>query len=177
VSSDSRSDRALIDAFLARRSEDAFTAIYERHAPRMYGLARRLLGSRADAADDVLQMAWMRAAARLDGFRGESALSTWLCGFVVNCCREQSPSRLLSIDDVAMPAVASELDAPIEVHRALAALADGYRAVLVLHDVEGYTHAEIGALLGIEPGTSKSQLSRARRAMQISLAKGVSGDG
>jgi RNA polymerase sigma-70 factor (ECF subfamily) len=56
------------------------------------------------------------------------------------------------------------------VERALASLPGGYRAVLLLHDVEGWTHAEIGARLQIDPGTSKSQLSRARRAMRARLA-------
>ncbi len=157
------------------RSEAAFDALYERHAPRMYGLARRLLGRAAGDADDVLQTAWMRAAPRLASFRGDSSLSTWLCGFIVNCCRERGPGRLLSLD---VPAVTeAAFDEPIDIHRALAALPDGYRAVLLLHDVEGYTHLEIGALLGIEAGTSKSQLSRARRAMREQLSGGGNDDG
>lgn len=164
-------DHTLIEAFVRDGSEEAFGALYDRHAPRMYGLARRLLGTQAGEADDVLQVAWMRAARRLRLFRGESSLSTWLCGFVVNCCRERSPGRLLSFD-AAPPSPPSDAqwDDPIDVHRALASLADGYRTVLVLHDIEGYTHEEIGALLGIAPGTSKSQLSRARSAMRARLS-------
>ena len=165
-----RDDAALIAAFAGARSEDAFNALYERHAPRMYGLARRLLGVAAAEAEDVLQTAWMRAAPRLTSFRGESSLSTWLCGFVVNCCRERVPGRLLSLDEPT-PAVAAAMDEPLDIHRALAGLPDGYRAVLLLHDVEGYTHVEIGTMLGIEPGTSKSQLSRARRAMRERLGE------
>jgi RNA polymerase sigma-70 factor (ECF subfamily) len=101
-------------------------------------------------------------------FRGDSSLSTWLCGFIVNGCRARSPGRLTS-EDAPAPGVSVAFDDPIDVHRALAALADGYRAVLVLHDVMGYTHAEVAAMLGIEPGTSKSQLSRARAAMRAKL--------
>ena len=162
-------DSELVDAFVRHGSEDAFTELYARHAPRMYGLARRLLGGAVDEADDVLQTAWMRAARRLTSFRGESTLSTWLCGFVVNCCRERSPGRLMSMELPPERGGAAPLDDPIDIHRALAGLPDGYRAVLVLHDVEGYTHAEIGRMLGIEPGTSKSQLSRARGAMRARL--------
>ena len=165
-----RDDAALIAAFAGARKEEAFDALYERHAPRMYGLARRLLGVAATEAEDVLQTAWMRAAPRLASCRGESSLSTWLCGFVVNCCRERVPGRLLSLD-LPPPAGAAALDEPLDIHRALAELPDGYRTVLLLHDVEGYTHVEIGALLGIEPGTSKSQLSRARRAMRERLGE------
>ena len=169
-------DSELIDAFVRRGSEDAFTALYARHAPRMYGLARRLLGAEAGEADDVLQTAWMRAARRLASFRGESSLSTWLCGFIVNCCRERSPGRLVSMEPPRAPAGATRLDDPIDIHRALAALPDGYRAVLVLHDVEGYTHTEIAGMLDIEPGTSKSQLSRARRAMRERLTATSTGE-
>lgn len=168
VSGPDRDDAALVAAFVRERSEEAFNELYARHAPRMYGLARRLLGARAVDADDVLQDAWMRAAPKLASFRGDSSLSTWLCGFIVNGCRERSPGRLTS-EEATLPGASVRFDNPIDVHRALAALADGYRAVLVLHDVEGYTHGEIGAMLGIEPGTSKSQLSRARRAMRAML--------
>jgi RNA polymerase sigma-70 factor (ECF subfamily) len=72
-------------------------------------------------------------------------------------------------DDASLIALADRVD----LTRAIAALPDGYRYVLVLHDVEGYTHDEIAAFLEIEPGTSKSQLSRARRAMRRLLAAGA----
>lgn len=175
VTSDGPDDAALVSAFL-RGSEDAFGALYARHAPRMYGLARRLLGPHAGEADDVLQTAWMRASRRLQTFRGASSLSTWLCGFVVNCCRERAPGRLVSAEPPVPPPPAMRLDDPIDVHRALASLPDGYRAVLVLHDIEGHTHVEIARLLGIEPGTSKSQLSRARQAMRLRLTQGIPGE-
>jgi RNA polymerase sigma-70 factor (ECF subfamily) len=168
---DQASDRELVTAFVTARSQRAFEALYARHAPRMYGLARRLLGPRAADADDVLQTAWIRAATRLGAFRWEAALSTWLCGIVVNCCREWAPRELASMDEAPAPsAIAFRPETPLDVERALAGLAGGYRAVLILHDVEGYTHAEIAALLQIDPGTSKSQLSRARRAMRARLA-------
>jgi RNA polymerase sigma-70 factor (ECF subfamily) len=157
-------DDQLVAAFLRDRSEEAFAALYARHAPIVYGLALRLAG--ASAADDVAQDAWMRAVARLADFRGQSALRTWLCGFVVNCCRERwrAAGRDLAVEPepVVRPDPADALD----VDAALARLPDGYRAALVLHDVYGHTHAEIAAMLGIEEGTSKSQLSRGRRAMR-----------
>lgn len=169
MSSDQIPDRVLVDAFLRTRSEEAFDALYARHAPRMYGLARRLLGRAADDADDVLQTAWLRAATRLETFRGDSALSTWLCGFIVNCCRERFGERGRAAASSAEPAHTPSFDHPIDIHRALADLAEGYRTVLLLHDVEGYTHEQIAWLLEIDPGTSKSQLSRARRAMRERL--------
>ena len=160
-------DEELLDAFAGERSERAFLALYDRHAPAMYALACRLMGGETEAAD-VLQDAWMRALARLEGFRRESSLRTWLCGFIVNCCRERFRAPLFeTIDDEAAPAVPNDLR--LDLDRALMSLAPGYRAVVVLHDVEGYTHHEIARALNIDEGTSKSQLSRGRQALRRRL--------
>ena len=161
------SDDRLLDAFARGRSEPAFFALYDRHAPAMYALACRLMGGEADAAD-VLQEAWMRALTRLDHFRRESSLRTWLCGFIVNCCRERFREPLFeAIEDAAATPASTELR--IDLDRALRSLAPGYRAVVVLHDVEGYTHQEIARALRIDEGTSKSQLSRGREALRRRL--------
>ena len=161
------SDQQLLEAFARDRSEEVFLHLYDRHAPAMYALACRLMGGDADAAD-VLQDAWLRAVTRLSRFRRESSLRTWLCGFVVNCCRERFRTPLfepIGDDPVAPRAVEGTLD----LERALRSLSDGYRAIVVLHDIEGYTHREIAAALGIEEGTSKSQLSRGREALRRRL--------
>lgn len=163
-------DEQLLDAFLKDRSDEAFRALYDRHAPAMYALAFRLMGAREPDAADVLQDAWTRAWPRLESFRGKSSLRTWLCGFVVNCCRERFRGALF--EDLHDHAAHARLpDARIDLERALAALAPGYRAVLVLHDIEGYTHREIAAAMGIDEGTSKSQLSRGRAALRTRLSR------
>ena len=161
-------DSELLDAFVRDRSERSFLALYDRHAPAMYALACRLTGRRDADAADALQEAWTRALPRLAAFRGESSLRTWLCGFVVNCCRERFREPLFEAlaDDVGR---AQCTDLRLDLEGALATLAPGYRAVLVLHDVHGYTHGEIAAWLGIDEGTSKSQLSRARAALRRRL--------
>src|SRR5262245_1528706 len=164
-------DRRDVAAFLERRTEEAFLALYRRHAPAMYGLALRLLGGRRSDADDVLQEAWLRAIRRLPEFRWASALRTWLCGLTINCCRERFREPLFEELTEAVEVGATE--AAIDVERALAGLAPGYRAVLILHDLEGYTHAEIAAALRIEAGTSKSQLSRARQLLRDRLGRGA----
>ena len=119
---------------------------------------------------------WIRAVDRLSGFRWESALRTWLAGFVINAARErfrrdirETPSvdEQLPADDPALGGVFDRLD----LERAVAGLPEGFRLVLVLHDVEGYTHEEIADLLGIVPGTSKSQLARARAAVRRALGR------
>lgn len=162
------SDRALVARFLARRSEDAFVRLYRAHTPFMYAMALRLLGGRT-GAEDVVQDAWMKAIARLDTFRWESALRTWLCGFVVNGCRERwRGPEWMPMDDTA---AAPPGEPSVDLERAVAALPPGARAVLLLHDLHGYTHAEIASLLGVETGTSKSQLSRARASVRARLGK------
>ena len=167
-------DSQLLEGFLRNRSERAFLALYDCHAPAMYALAHRLMGGRDADAADALQEAWTRALPRLTQFRGESALRTWLCGFVINCCRERFRGPLFeAIDDEYSVPSGNGADLrvlrTIDLERALTSLAPGYRAVLVLHDVEGYTHREIAVALGIDEGTSKSQLSRGREALRRRL--------
>jgi RNA polymerase sigma-70 factor (ECF subfamily) len=171
----SPTDSELLEVFVRDRSERSFLALYDRHASAMYALARRLLGGHDADAADALQEAWTRALPRLAAFRGESALRTWLCGFVVNCCREHFRAPLFEevTDDAGSAFSVSSVDlrvlGTIDLERALASLAPGARAIVILHDVEGYTHREIAMALGIDEGTSKSQLSRGRAALRRRL--------
>ena len=175
MSADQEDDRRLIARVVQHRDQLAFGILYDRHTTHLYRLALRLTGGHEADASDAVHDAWVRAAERLATFQWKAQLRTWLAGFVVNAVREQ---RRAEPDDVPPDGVVVESEAPltggherIDLERALSALAPGFRQVLVLHDVEGYTHEEIGQLLGIEPGTSKSQLSRARAAMRRSLGE------
>lgn len=150
--------------------------MYDRHTPALYGLALRLTGGDAAGAEDAVHDGWIRAVDRLSGFRWESALRTWLAAIVINAARERfrrdnretpGADEWLPADDPVLGGVFDRLD----LERAIAGLPEGFRLVLVLHDVEGYTHEEIAALLGIVPGTSKSQLARARAAMRSALGR------
>jgi RNA polymerase sigma-70 factor, ECF subfamily len=167
-------DRALVAAFLERADEGAFRRLYAAHTPRLYLSLLRLSGGREAEAEELLQETWIRAAGSLSSFRWESALRTWLYGIAINAWREASRARRgagLSLDSVAEKLPAA-LPAPgagaehLDLERAVRQLPEGYREVLVLHDIEGYTHEEIAGLLGILPGTSKSQLSRARACLR-----------
>ena len=160
-------DRDLLDAFARDGSERAFLALYDRHAPAMYALAYRMMGGNEADAADVLQDAWLRLLPRLSRFRGESTLRTWLCGFVVNCCRERFRGPVF--DEAPEPIERTAFEHALDIESALRALPPGSRAVVILHDVEGYTHREIAAALGIDEGTSKSQLSRGRAALRRRL--------
>jgi len=169
------SDKELIRQFVDSGDEVAFRALYARHSPAVYGLLRRLAGPAIADADDALQDAWLRAATGLARFRGESAFRTWLTGIALNCLRERwrSSRRAGAVTDSnRREHVAPPADRAADIEDVLAMLSDDHRAVLVLHDVEGYTHDEIAGVLGIETGTSKSRLSRARQLFR----EGWSGD-
>ena len=169
-----RSDAELVERVLSGGDEAAFRELYRRHSPILYRLAMRLLGSGDPDAADVLQEAWCRAFGALRRFGGHSSLRTWLAGVVVNCSREhvraRAQSRSIPAAGLASPTAGPSRETEMDVRRALAALPEGFREVLVLHDVGGYTHDEIALILDIAPGPSKSQLSRGRRALRNELA-------
>jgi RNA polymerase sigma factor (sigma-70 family) len=162
-------DRALAEQFLRNRDEVAFLALYRLHTPALYRIAYRMLPD-AQRAAEIVQDTWIRATEKLRSFRWESSLATWLAGIVINRSREEIRRRNAepqSSHDLAEPLVAgSPVPERLDLERAIAKLADGYREVLLLHDVEGYTHEEIAQALEIEPATSRSQLARARSAMR-----------
>jgi RNA polymerase sigma-70 factor (ECF subfamily) len=156
-----------VAAILRERDEAGFLRLYRAHTPALYRVAMRLLGARSEA-EDAVQETWLRAVTRLADFRGQSALRTWLTGITINCCREAWRRRTAG-NGRAAPSETGAADDPadaLDLARALQRMPEGYREVLVLHDVEGFTHQEIGSLLGVAPGTSKSQLFSARRAMR-----------
>jgi RNA polymerase sigma-70 factor (ECF subfamily) len=167
-------DRALADAVVGTRDEAAFRTLYRRHTPALYRLALRLGGGDGLWAEELVQRTWIRAVEGLGSFAWRSSLSSWLGGIAINCARElwrdsRTRSETGLLDQVAAPR-APAAEERVDLERAIERLPAGYREVFVLHDVEGYTHDEIGGLLGIEPGTSKSQLSRARQRLRAALA-------
>jgi RNA polymerase sigma-70 factor (ECF subfamily) len=167
-------DRGLVSNFLARRDEQAFRDLYHRHAPALYQLALRLVGWNVHEAEEAVQDTWMRALEALEGFRWESSLRTWLSGIAINRCRELYRQRARQGHEVVIEQLAQEISTTenferLDLEQAIAELPNGYRQVLVLHDVEGYTHEEISRMLEIEVGTSKSQLSRARSSVREAL--------
>lgn len=178
-------DRGLAEALLERGDERAFRELYRRHTPRLFQFVLRLLSGAEVDAEDVVQETWLRATQHLDRFRWESSLSTWLSGIGLNVCRDlwrKRNGRDLDWNAATEPPVpAPRSDERIDLERAMTMLPAGYRMVLILHDLEGYTHDEIGEQLGIATGTSKSQLSCARRAVRAMLnpePRGMdSGDG
>lgn len=167
-------DRELVRLVVERRSESAFRQLYRRHTPRLFAFATRLAGTDGEP-EELVHETWLRVTRILPGFRWDSGLGTWMRGILLNChreaCRKQARLRLVDTDVEALPAThpAPVLEDRLDLERALARLPEGYRRIVVLHDVEGYTHREIGALLDIDPGTSKSQLSRGRARLRTLL--------
>ncbi len=180
-------ERELIDR--AREGDrDAIQMLYRRYAGRVLAVVRRLSADE-DSAADCAQEAWVRALRSLPGFRGDSAFGTWIHRIAVNTAllarrsgrrragREEPLPPALEVAGTAAPTGDALLRRRLEA--ALTRVPDGMRQVLVLHDVEGLTHEEIGAMLGIAPGTSKSQLFKARAQMRLllrPLAAGATND-
>ena len=162
-------DRVLVARVIANRDERAYAELYDRHTPFLYGYALRLTNGDEPLAQDIVHDAWIGAVDRFAAFEWRSSLRTWISGFVANAARR---AVVNASDDVPLDEAAGKDDASetIDLERALADLPAGYRQILLLHDYEGYTHEEIAEQLGIEPGTSKSQLSRARNAMRRALS-------
>lgn len=168
----SAEDHTLIRDFLASRNESAFRRLYREHTPALFQFVFRLVGRNQADAEDIVQETWVRAVAGLQEFRRDSSFRTWLSGIAMNLCRELFRHRLKNhgaTESIEHPVVRDRSGEGLDLELAIASLPDGYRAVLVLHDVEGYRHEEIGALLEIDVGTSKSQLSRARMAIRQKL--------
>lgn len=155
----------------------AFEQLYRRHHARIYAVCLRLHRHAADA-EDALQETFILAWERLAEFRGDAAFGTWLYRIAVNTslARLRSDTRrkrhLQAVDDRALENVAERVSEPgvrMDLDAAIATLPDGARTVLVMHDIEGYSHEEIAALTGIAAGTSKAQLHRARRLLRTRL--------
>ena len=168
-----------VDTALVTRAQGgdraAHAEIYTAFAPVVFTLARRMLASKA-LAEDVLQETFIDVLRKIHGYRGDAELGFWIRRIAVNKClmhlRSSWVSRRLPDGDerVALePTRPAALDEQIALERALDELADVARAVVWLHDVEGYTHKEIGCLMGASASFSKSQLARAHERLRVLL--------
>jgi RNA polymerase sigma-70 factor (ECF subfamily) len=152
----------------------AVRELYDRHAHRVFAVVKRLAGHDEQLAEDWAQETWVRAIRALPAFRGESRFTTWLHRIAVNSALHGRRSRTrhagretaLADDAFAVRPMAENRILRMKLERAMERLPEGMRRVLVLHDIEGYTHVEIGEMLGVNPGTCKSQLFKARARMR-----------
>ena len=173
------------DAALARRAAlsdvAAFEQLYRRHHRRVHGVVVRLVGRAGTQAEDLTQDAFVRAWQALPAFRFESTVATWLHRLAVNTALMALRSRRsrpwhedddedallsLSVADTASQAAIGR-----DLASAVAALPPRARAVLVLHDVEGWTHEEIAEALDMAVGSSKAHLHRARSLLRTRIGE------
>jgi len=168
----SEQERKLVT--LARDNDyRAYEQLYRLHVGRVFALCSRLCNDR-DMAEDLVQEAFVNAWKKLSSFRGDSAFGSWLYRIATNTTlsylRKQTPFKnSLDIADVEEGGAEDETAEKMALDRALTRLPDGARAVFVLYSLEGYTHDEIGKMLGIAVGSSKAQLHRARQLLKSSL--------
>lgn len=171
-------DEELSDAELltkaAAGSGASFGVLMRRHENRMFAMALRMLGERADALD-ATQDAFIAAFKRAGSFRGESAVGTWLYRIGINACKDfaRKKNRWIAQDDVdqieeqnaADRAIDDRVATRLDVQEALAKLPDEYREPVVMHDLGGIAYEEIAAVTGTAIGTVKSRISRGRRRL------------
>jgi RNA polymerase sigma factor (sigma-70 family) len=169
------SDQALIRRVRAG-DESGFRALYDRHTPQLHLLLIRILGGNAADAEDVLQETWMACCRGLHRFRGESAFSTWLTRIAIRIAQSRLRFTVDAgefVDLLPAPPPPFSPATRIDLDRAIRQLPAHQRVVVVLHDIQGFTHEEIAEQLGIPVGTSKGTLSRGRATVRRLLSEGV----
>jgi RNA polymerase sigma-70 factor (ECF subfamily) len=174
--------RSELDRVRAAAAGDvaAYEELYRANVGRIYALCLRMTRDR-DAAEELTQDVFVRAWDRLASFRGESAFSTWLHRVAVNVVlgalrkrrRWLSRHAHADLDDAAAELVGQASPSPrkLDLERSIAALPPRARLVFVLHDVEGYRHAEIASQMGVAVGTCKAHLHRARSLLKEALER------
>ena len=182
-------DKRVDSGVLARAQKGdmkAHAIIYQTFSAPVYSLMARMTGS-THTADDLLQETFVEVIRSIGKFRGDASLATWIRKIAVSKClmhmRSAWNNRATLFRDLGEdhlpyePAVACDTplsQAQMDLERALARLSDTSRVVVILHDIEGYTHQEIAELMGKSVSFSKSQLSRAHQRLQQAVR--ASGD-
>ena len=159
---------------------NAFATLYREQAPREGEETRRMGGS-PEEGEDLLQEVFLQAYRKLDSFKGDASIGTWLYRLALNHCLDYVRGRRAkmnkvteTLDGEASYEPVARRDTPIarlDLDRAVEQLPDGCREAFVLHDVEGFDHKEVGRLLGIAEGTSKSQVFKARMKLRAMLGR------
>lgn len=150
--------------------EKELEQIYHDHVAMVYNLCFRMLGNRTDA-QDATQDAFVKVYKNLDRFAGRSKLSTWIYRITMNNCIDRlRRKRLKTVEITEMQASPKrDHDTRIALEQAIQTLSPSYRSVFVLHDIQGFRHAEIATILNITAGSSKSLLHRSRTILRKKL--------
>jgi len=164
-------DQAIAE-FLKERSASHFSVLYDTHTPSLIRTALYLARNDRMKADDLVQETWITAVEQIAQFRQESSLKTWLTGILINKFRQslRYGKTTDDLEEVRHHADSNiDHDLSMDLREVLMRLPDGYKEILLLHDMEGFKHREIAGILSINEGTSKSQLFEARKAMRLML--------
>jgi RNA polymerase sigma-70 factor (ECF subfamily) len=165
---------------VATGDASAFDRFYDRFATRLYSIAFRLCGD-SSLAEDLTQEVFLHLLRKIHLFNGQASLSTWIHRVATNFCisylRSYQPRKyphepeesLQKHLDRKSSQHSSTLHHRLDLEHSLSQLPEGYRTILILHDIEGYKHEEIAKMLDISPGTSKSQLHHARMKLRSLL--------
>lgn len=163
----------------------AFEELYRTHGARMKSLAANLLGSRSDA-EDAVQETFLKIYRGASSFRGAAKLSTWTYRILVNTCLDQRrrKGRAPDLKASGPEEPEGELRAPaadhplrMDLEASLASLEEKHRTVFLLFEVEGFTHREVGEIVGVPEGKSRTLLFESKRELQRLLRRrGISGE-
>lgn len=161
--------------------KEAFTRLAEQYHSYIWRVAWRFMGNREDA-EDLAQEIWMKVFMQLPGYKGEAAFTTWLYRVAANTCRDALRQRYRRREEsweAEVPAPERlDIEGELDIQQLLNLLPPEQRLVLICRDVQGFSYEEIAALLGINKGTVKSRLARARQNLrQLWLAAGGKGEG
>ena len=168
-------DEAEIVAETRAGSPAALALVYEEHAGRMLAVAYRLLGSRDDA-EDVVHDVFVGLPEALRRYEERGSFAAWLRKITARVAlarlRESNARPAVDLDGAQVAALTQSSDASLTLERALRELSPGLRAVVVLKEIEGFSHAEIAAMLDISVGASEVRLHRALHALRATLKLG-----
>lgn len=174
---DTGSDEPLLVARVLAGDRIAARTLYDRHVRRVHRLVYRICGDE-ELACDLVQDVFVRAFGQLASFRGDAAFTTWLHRIAVTTALNQMrkvkrirerEDELEDADAHAAPAREADPDLKVRLRAAIDALPEHLRMTVLLHDLEGYTHGEIGTMLGVAEGTSKARLFEARGKLREEL--------
>ncbi len=173
---ESASDESLVDEFVRSADKDALEVLLRRHEARVFGLAYRIVGNRADALD-VTQDVFLTVFRKARTFRGQSAFSTWLYRLTFNACHDlgrgkaRAPLPVERLREERTEPFGS-VDSRLAIEQALDKLGSESKAVILMRDVYGMSYKEISESVGVPTGTVKSRLARARLRLAELLTPG-----
>lgn len=169
---------------LRSRDEEAFTELVRQHEKKIFSLLFRMLGNRAEA-EDLSQEVFVTVFKTIDTFRGDSALSTWMCRIAINLCKNRFVSNArhatghknLGVENERRSSAADTPETILfgtelekQLNQAILSLDPDHRTIVILRDIENLTYEEIVDITGVELGTVKSRLSRARQTIRNRIA-------